>query len=274
MAITSRDDYYNALGGPKTFVNIYKSSLANLAAAYIASLWRATGSPLWLQGAIPSVAETPTDATVGGINLPAFNGATGYVLRFAPVGATIGTWMLYDRLAHMGGLSGTNAGVQTVNVTLTTAAAAGRCLSSGNNVEWYVEIYTDIGTTAANLTVTYTDSADTGSKTVVLSGFSGASPLNRLGRCVPIVPTDNLAIKSIQSVQLSTSTLTAGNFGITARRRLASAGQLLANILPPGVDGLSLGLPVVQETSCLELLVLCSTTSTGICYGEVLIGYK
>lgn len=258
-----------AAGG---IVPIYKASVANTASGQITSLWRAVGSPIWAQGAIPTTASTPTDATAGGISLPSFGSNTGRIYRFAPLGVFANTFMLYDRLAHMGGLSGTTASptTQTVNLDVTTALAAGRCTAL--DVEWHVEIYSDIGTTAANLTVTYTDVNDAGGKTVVLSGFSGASPLNRSGRCVQIVPTDGIQIKSIQSVTLSTSTTTAGNFGITARKRLCSVGQLSAAVMSPSVDAVSIGIPEIKDTACLEMLVLPSSTSTNIIYGELVWG--
>ncbi|HEY4760038.1 MAG TPA: hypothetical protein VIH42_05600 [Thermoguttaceae bacterium] len=271
MALDTRDKLIAALA-TGLLVPIYKSSIATQAAGYISSLWRATGSPLWAQGAIPGAAATPTDATTGGILLPSFGSNKGYVLRFAPILATIGTCMLCDRLAHMGGLSGTVTTAQTVNASLATAFSNGRCQEGGQDVQWFVEIYTNIGTTAANLTVTYTDQADTSGKTVVLTGFSGASPLNQVGRCVPIVPGDGLGIKSIQTVQLSVSTGTAGSFGITAVKQLTSVGQMLANILAPSVDAISIGLPEIKETSCLAMQIQCSTTSTGIVYGEICLG--
>lgn len=266
-----RDKMLAAIAGGGR-VPINKQSVANTTAGQITSLWRAVGTPLWNQGAIPTTASTPTDATTGGIALPTFTGTTGRVYRFAPLAVTAGTFMLYDRLAHMGGLSGTTASptAQTVNLDVTTALASGR--TTANEVEWYVEIYTDIGTTASNLTVTYTDVNDVGSKTIVLTGFTGASPLNRSGRCVKLVPTDGVQIKSIQSATLSVTSGTAGNFGFTARKLLTSVGQLTANILSPSVDAISIGLPEIKDSSCLEMLVLPSTTSTGIIYGDLVWG--
>ncbi|MBL8965398.1 MAG: hypothetical protein JNG85_00235, partial [Spirochaetaceae bacterium] len=80
MALDTRDKLIAAIcAGLK--VPIYKASVANMAAGYICSLWRAVGSPLWAQGAIPAAAATPNDDTAGGIALPAFGTNTGHVLR-------------------------------------------------------------------------------------------------------------------------------------------------------------------------------------------------
>jgi hypothetical protein len=253
-------------------IPINKASVANMGAGYICSLWRAVGTPQWAQGAIPGAAAYPTDTLAGGIDLPAFTGTTGRIYKFAPVGATANTWLLYDRIGHMGGLSGTVLTAQTVSLGITSAVTDGRCRSDMKDVEWFVEIYTDIGTTASNLSVSYTDTADTSGKTITITGFTGASPLNRSGRCVQLIPTDGIQIKSVQSVTLSASSGTVGSFGITARVRKAIVGQLVANILPPGTDGISIGLPEIKANACHEMLAYCSTTSTGVVMGELVWG--
>ena len=257
-----------AIGGG-SIIPINKGSITTQAAGYITSLWRATGTPLWRQGAIPAGAAVCDDNLAGGIILPSFNTNTARIYRFAPLMATIGTAMLYDRLAHMGGLSGVTTGNQTVNVTVATPVTNGR--TTYDEVEWYAEMYTAIGTTAQTCTVTYTDKNDTGSKTLTFS-LGGASPLNQPGRCIQLVPTDGINIKSIQTVSIGTSTGTAGSWGITARKRLTSVGCMLANIMPPTVDAISIGLPMIKDTTCLEMLVQCSTTSTGIIQGELVYG--
>lgn len=271
MALTT-DKMIGALSNG-TRALIYKPSIANMGAGYLCSLWRAVGGAQWPQGAIPAGASTPTDATAGAILLPIFAvGTTGRIYKFAPVGTTAGVFMVYDRLAHMGGLSGTALTSQTVSLDVATAITNGRCLDDYSCVEWYVEIYTDIGTTASNLTVTYTDKNDVGSKTVVISGFTGASPLNRSGRLVRLVPTDGVPIKSIQSCILSASSGTLGSFGFTARTFKCQVSQPLANVMGAGVDAISLGIPKCEDDVCLEMLVMCSTTSTGIIYGDIIIG--
>ena len=254
-------------------VPIYKASVANMAAGYVASLWRAVGGPDWAQGAIPGAAATPTDDTVGGITFPDWGSMTGRLYRFAPVGVTVGSFMAYDRIGHMGGLSGASAIDQTVNLDVETAKAAGRCRDDYGDVEWYVEIYTDLGTTATNLTVTYRDTADLVDKTITITGFTGASPLNRSGRCVFLIPTDGIAIKLVVRVLLSVSSGAAGSFGITARVAKGTVGQMMANVQAPGCDGISLGLPLVHKNACLEMLVQCSTTSTGVIQGDLKVGW-
>lgn len=266
MALDTRDKLIAACAGA-TMVPIYKSSIASQAAGYISSLWRATGNYLWGQGAIPGAAATCDDTLLGGIALPSVTTEKIYIVQFVPVGATINTWMLYDRLAHMGGLSGVTTGDQTVNVSIATAASGLRCLSSGADVVWFAEMYTAIGTTAQTVTVTYVNQSDATVTTTISIG--GASPLNQASRCIQIVPVAGDSIKSVTKINFGTTTGTAGSWGITARRRLATVGQMVANIAPPGTDAVSICMPEVKATSCIEALCLCSTTSTGLLLGEL-----
>ena len=266
MALDTRDKLIAACAGA-TMVPIYKSSLSTLAAGYIVALWRATGNYLWGQGAIPGAAAVCDDNLLGGIILPAAGGSKFYVVQFVPVGAQSSTWLLYDRLAHMGGLSGVTTGDQTVNISLATPSGNGRCAVDGSDVVWFAEMYTAIGATAQTCTVTYTDQNDT-SRTTTFS-LGGASPLNQPSRCIQIIPNAGQSIKSVTKVNFGTTTGTAGSWGITARRRLATVGQMIANVCPTGTDAISICAPEIKETACIELLAIPTAATTGLLLGEI-----
>ena len=244
---------------------IYKASLANLAAGQMASLWRATGMPT--QGAIPGAFATCDNALAGGFALPTLSALKGYVGKLSLQGAGAATWILYDRIAHMGGMSGTVTTAQTANVDLVTASGNGRCAANGSDVDWFIEIYTDLGSTSANATVNYNNQNDAAQNAAAIT--LGATA--RASRIFQIIPNAGDSIKKVNTVTLSASTLTAGSFGVTARRRLASIGQPIANVAPPG-DFAAIGAPEFKQTSCLEIVALCTTTSTGILMGEILLG--
>jgi hypothetical protein len=244
---------------------IYKASLANAVAGQMFALWRATGMPT--QGAIPGAFATCDNALAGGLALPTLGAFKGYVGKLSLQGATIGTWILYDRLGHMGGLNGTLLTAQTANVDLVTASGNGRCSAVGADVDWFIEIYTDLGATGVNATVAYNDQSD-GAQTATAIAL-GATP--RASHLYQILPNAGTSIKKVNTVTLSASTGTAGSFGVTARKRLTSIGQGVANIAAPG-DFAAIGAPEFKQTSCLELCVLCTTTSTGIVIGEMVVG--
>jgi hypothetical protein len=191
------------------------------------------------------------------------SGQGGKAIR-VNAGATINSHIWYDRLAHMGGLNGTLTTAQTVGVVLTTAVASGRCLVTGADVEWYLEWYTATGSTAVTATVTYTDQTDTSRTTTVSIPASTAA--SRLIRIIP--GAGGYYIKSVTSVQLSATTATAGSFGVTAAKRLCGYTIPVANT---GIvlDFAGTGFPEVKESACLWLAYLCSTTSTGIVFGQL-----
>jgi len=244
---------------------LYKASLANAAAGQMFSLWQAAGMPT--AGATPGAAATCTNALAGSLALPSLGGLKGYVGKMSLQGAVAGTWVLYDRLAHMGGLSGTVTSGQTANVDLVTASSDGRCSAVGDDVDWFVEVYTALGSTSVTATVNYNNQSDVA---VNAAGITlGATP--RAGRLFQVIPNAGTTIKKVNTVTLSATTGTAGSFGVTAARRLCSVGQPLANVAPPG-DFAAIGAPEFKAASCLELVCLCSTTSTGILLGEILLG--
>lgn len=122
--------------------------------------------------------------------------------------------MLIDRLSHQGGLSGTVTTSQTTN--LPTAALTR--YTSGVGVYAALEFYTSVGATDAVWTVVYTNQAGTGSRSVsfLLSNTPGVSSFIM----VPLQGADT-GVKSVESVSLTPSTGTAGNFGVTLFKPLA-----------------------------------------------------
>ena len=181
------------------------------------------------------------------------------------------TYQIHDRLAHMGGLSGTvfTPTSQTVNVTVdvgTSNMIARRGAADFSDVMWWAEWYQDTGAVIVdfNFAVTYDDNS---TDTIVVNVLNST----RTGRLIPIL--SNVAgryIKSVQSVTLSASTTVTGNFGVTATRQLANGLDLLYSSGPPVVsDWALLGLPRVHDDACLQLVQINSTTQTGILYGEL-----
>jgi hypothetical protein len=263
MAITTRDALVNAMAScasnARQFM-IHKASVSNSASGNLFSLWRATGA--WpLQGAIPSTAATPDNTTLGGFTYTDPGDGLCYVGKWDMQAASAAGFILYDRLGHMGGLSGTSTGSQTVNVTIPSSRLAN---VDGSNVEWFLEWYGDTGATASNCTVTYTDQTDT-SRTAPVIAVGGTV---RSSRVIQIVPNAGQTIKTVASLQLSASTTTAGSFGVTAARRIAAINTPSATN-PSTLDAFQLGIPQIPRSACLWIVQLCSATSTGITTGRL-----
>lgn len=264
MTIDTRDGIVAALGGNSDRFLIDKASLANAVAGQLFSLWTSTGVPS--AGAAPTTAAVCTNALTGAVSFANQTApATSYLdwawMAFsnAPSSAEV-----HDRLAHMGGLSGRVTTAQgALDLTATNPGADRIGATDYSDVQWWLEVYTAMGATAASATVSVTYNDGT---TGNLTAFTlGATP--RQGRLYPLLPAvGGKFIRAVTGVTLSADTGTVGNFGITATRGRTVISSLLANS-PVEKDWAQLGHCEVPNNSCLQLIMLCSTTSTGTVRG-------
>lgn len=265
MTITTRDQLIDALGNNSSRIVIDKASLANAAAGQFFSLWTATGVPG--AGATPAAAAVPTSATTG---------AFGFTNQTAPVDSYL-AWLavqagnsatnleIHDRLAHMGGLSGTVTTSQGALSLVTSDPGADRRGDANySDIQWWLEVYTALGATGVNATVAVTYNDDTTGNLAAIA--LGATP--RAGRLYPLVSAvAGKFIKAVTGVTLSATTGTAGNFGITATRPRTSVSMPLLNKTET-FDWAQLGLPEIPNNSCLMMLMNCATTTTGTVRGQ------
>lgn len=273
MTISTRDQLIDALANNFSQIVIDKASLANAVAGQLFSLWRATGQPA--QGAIPTTSALCTSALTGAV---AFTNQTAPVTSYLAwlallSGNSAQGVEVNDRIAHMGGLVLNVATAQTVTGLDLSAGglnppAARIGDANFSDLQWFLEVYSDGGATASNATinVTYNDGT-TGDLSVTAVGGT-----IRAGWLIPLTPLIPVAsqgkfIRAINSVTLSASTGTAGNFGFTCMRQRTAVDILLAN-KPEPRDWAALGLPVIPNDSCLQFVVSCGTTSTGTLRGQ------
>lgn len=247
MAITTEAGYTVAKARAKA-APVNKSSIANAVAGALMSLWRATGNPT--QPAIPGAAAICDRTTPGALMMNALTtGDTRYIDGFDLNASTAGTVWAFDRVIHSGGLNGTLTTAQAVNTpALPTRAPAAEC-------DWYLEWYTDTGATVAtaNVAATYTDATNSVIAVVLTATMRAARKMQ-----IPN-PTGKI-IASIQTVTLSVSTGTAGNFGVTCVKRLPVAAKIVAANVGDGKESM---IRKIEADACLMLGMECSTTSTG-----------
>lgn len=251
-------------GASGTPENIFFSKSARIAGAAatapiagrLASLWTYDGQPG--AGAAPGAVSIPDETTNGGLKqTDPGGGRQKWLTQFWATGLVGGTLILYDRILHIGGLSGTTATAQTVGGTLT------RYTDGLGNLAW-AEIYTIIGTTSSTITMSYTDengtpgSANSTSPAVAF----GNTGFREVTRCIqlPLAAGDK-GIKSITSVTHAT-TGTAGNYGVTIGHPLAYLG--IGGAGGAGwrdfVTGLP-GIPEILPNACLAFLWAPATTT-------------
>jgi hypothetical protein len=217
------------------------------------SLFRYEGMPAG--GAVPTAAAIPDRATVGAMPFSAPGGGREKLLIGAGIAPLVpGVFVLYDRLFHIGGLSGIVTTAQTVQGATPTPALTRNTGGAGNFA--FYEVYSILGTTGATLTMTYTDQdGNTGQTSTINIGATGFREETRAQR-IPLAAGDS-GIRAVASVQLSASTGTAGNFGITIARPLA--------LIPVGAAGIMgwrdyttglPGIPAIDPNACLALLFI------------------
>jgi hypothetical protein len=273
-AITDLSDLINrqsggSNGSPSNLFFHKVPRIAGVAAAATiigrgASLWQYDGMPAG--GAVPTVAAIPDRSLQGALPfLVATGGRDTHLIGASVTPTGAGVMLLYDRLMHIGGLSGTSTADQTVQGGTPTPAIT-RNTGGAGNIAWY-EVYTQIGATSTTLTMTYTNQAGTGSRTGTINiGSTGFREATRAQR-IPLAAGDT-GIRAIEKVKLTASTTTAGNFGITLAQPLAW--------IPVGTGGTAgwrdyttglPGIPVIDPDACLALMFVTSAGAASEVWG-------
>jgi len=269
MTITTVDGLIEAMGNNSSRVVIDKASIANAAVGQFHSLWRATGQPG--QGAIPTAAAPCDNTLLGSIQFTQQTApATSYLAILEGLCSNAGSTLeIHDRLAHRGGLVGNIATAQTVDLDLNALLSldnlnARKGDSNFSDVQWWLEWYADTGGTAVNATVnvTYNDGSSGNLSVIALAATRRASFMQPLNGFIPAADSGKY-IRDVNTVTLSATTGTAGNFGVTATRYRAALYKPLANARWPA-DWAQLGLPEIQNESCLFCVQIAGATSTGI----------
>lgn len=274
MTISSLDEMIAALPGQK-FRFIKAQSATLQAAGQHYSPWLLAGMPG--AGAAPSsgvAGDVPTDATLGSVpfvNPPAGQGKLTYLQQLAASPSAAGMLLLYDRLWQNSGLSPTTLTAQTVaSVALPArtpdpADQSGETFNTnGHGVEAWLDVYAVMGAGSTAPTISYTNSDGVAGRTGTLQGFVTTAAVGRVFNF-----SLQAGDKGIQSIQSYTNgaTMTSGTFGLVLRRLLASVAIPQA-ITGQALDWSALGLPVIPDDTCLELLWIPNGTSAVVLQGN------
>jgi hypothetical protein len=161
--------------------------------------------------------------------------------------------MVVDLLNVSGGLNGTLTTAQTTN--LPTAALTRH--TTGEGVMAGIVVYTIIGTTGTTVTISYTNSAGVSGRTSTATTFGGGF-YREVGVLLPIpLQAGDTGIRSIESVTVTATTGTAGNFGVCMFKPLAMISLESATGTMP-LDSVSTGciigsLAEIHPDACLAI---------------------
>jgi hypothetical protein len=268
-AITTYDGIIAARGAGN-----YSDAMANKASyVTVANTW----SSSFRSGGIPvagTYAAIPTGSALdrtnaGALSLLLANPASGtdYLLTFGLIaGQQLNCVMVADLL-----VAATNI-LATVNTAQTISSAALTRYTDGVGVYMTFDVTTAIGTTASNITVTYTNSAAVGSRSTGAQAMTVSAIAQRL---LPIafgpqtqLASGDLGVQSVQTVQLSAA-MTAGILALNLYKPLCWLPGIIANIygekpMASTIDGLVALPQASSQIGCLTAYVYTNTTSTGL----------
>ena len=216
------------------------------------SLWTYDGVPA--SGAVPAAAAIPDRTTTGALPfLVATGGRDTHLIGASIVPTAAGVFLLYDRLMHIGGLSGTSTADQAVQGSPASPAIT-RNTGGEGNIAWY-EVYTIIGSSSTTLTMSYTDQSGNAATSNINIGATNFREVSRAQR-IPLAAGDT-GIRAIEKVALTATTGTVGNFGITLAQPLAwipvgAAGTAGWRDYTTGLPGI----PVIDPNACLALMFI------------------
>ncbi len=271
--ITNRDQLIDALANNSSRIVIDKASIANAAAGQYHSLWRATGQPG--QGAIPTAAANCNQSTTGCLTFRQQTEPAKSYLAYLEAASSNSamTVEVHDRLMHMGGLNGSTitATAQSVGINFKGVTADNMAERIGDedysDIQWWLEWYTDTGSTAtaATVAVTYNDGTTGNLTAVSLAATRRASFMQSLNGLIPAAAAGKF-IRAVNTVTLAATTGAAGNFGVTATRLRGTLFMPIANA-KFSADWASLPINTIPNSACPFIAVLASTTNTGTLRG-------
>lgn len=262
MAFSSYDSIIAAIAsGNSQDVQIFKNTLTQTAGRWY-SHWTSSGYPS--AGATPATGAgaVPTNSTTGAI---LFTSPTGtnkkHLLRVGIGGPTAGMIMIYDRLCHTSGLSGTSTSAQTVASTALTR------YTSGVGVLCGLEVYSALGSTSRTATISYTDqdgnTGNSGTITIPTSAQAGSL-------MIPMsMAAGDTGVRAVATVTLDASTGTAGDFGVTLYYPLAIIAYPANGYIERDLVLQMANLPQIQSSACLGIASFSTTTSSGIQFGYI-----
>lgn len=245
MAITTVSGAYAGMKPVERFMKQNTITPTAIAPDRYVSFWYVAGSPAAGAAPSPGVNGAAVTAPVTG-QLEFSNPASGnsYLTKFVAhrdaTGTTAveGTFILCDRIWHNSGLSVTLTTLQSIT-PVAIGARDSDGATAGRGVYAALEVSTIMGAGTPTYTLTYTNSAGTGSRTAVIPAVAAAAPVGTFYTW-PLQAGD-IGVRSVEGFQAS-ATSTSGAFHIILFRPIVSIPCKIG-IPDVGVDLLTSGFP-------------------------------
>lgn len=260
MAITTLD---GAIAGMQPPRQIAKRVTATLVAGRPASLWSLAGQPG--AGAFDSTLNGVTLTGPQNGQIPRTNPGSGnaYLARLSAGATQAGVLLLLDRLWHNGGYTITSTGAQSItSPTWPARDVAGS--TNGDGVCLAVEVSAATGAGTPTITIAYTNSSGTASRSATNVQATVAS--SAIGATYFIgLQAGDTGVRSVQSLTLS-ATWTSGTINLVAYRMLAALEIPVANCTN-AIDVVTGGMPRIYDGTVPWLVFVPNTTTASIITG-------
>lgn len=261
MAITTRAGLVAAIASGRSVP--YSKATTTTVAGFAYTLFRTGQVPVGTATIPATTGTTLSRTSVGAMWIPAPSGIS-YIVGGRISSSNLGTWMLADRLVEFGGLSG----IVTTDQAVSALALPSRA-TSATDVELWLEMYSTAGGTAApTVTASYTNSAGVAGHVATLVGGIPASGtvINRSYQFT--LQAGDTGVKTVESVNLGSTTGSAGNLGLVLRRTLLMFPQVQT------APSLKIGwaetnLQTCPDDACLEIMFNANGTSSGTMQGNL-----
>jgi hypothetical protein len=250
--------------------DIAKASGSNLAAGTWQSTWYLGGTPA--AGSVPGGGlngATYSGTVAGQIPVPAAAAGEQIFLsraEFTPIGVgNIAAIEIIDRLWADVPVVTTTTGQAVTSPTWPSRDATGA--TTGAKVKLAFEVGAALGNGApiTNTTVTYTNSAGTGSRTGTVASFPASATQ---GTLIPVtLAAGDDGVRSVQTITLGTSYV-SGTLNLLAYRTVARI-PLAGALVSVDRSAYQLDLPPVYDNSVLSMLYLPTSTTFGAVYGTL-----
>lgn len=266
MAISSLD---GVIAGMQPARPIAKAVTGTMVAGRPWTTWALAGSPgagsydTTLNGVILS---STTSSIVNG-QIPCYDPSGSsfqYLARFSATVTQPGLVMLCDRIWHNGGIVASSTATSSIT-TPTWPARDVNGSTNGDGIICAAEISSSVSTGTPTLTITYTNSAGTSSRTAtnilatVASSATGSTYFFGL-------QAGDTGIRSIQSYAQN-ATWTSGTINLVCFRVLATL-EIPAGLTPNSIDALTGGLPRLYAGTVPYIIFVPSTTTTSNIIGS------
>lgn len=206
------------------FISSSATSIGSTTVGQWTSLWNCNGFPSAISIYPPLTAQALSGSMTGALRTYQNaqvnqNWLLGGTVMGGGTLSNIGTVLVYDRLAHISGLSGSVTTPQIVSETITRYSGSTTCI--GNQL--WLEVYQRLGATNTGINITYKNQNGT---TAVTPTASIGGVLNICGFQaeqtmwpIALAPGDT-GVQSVDRVIIQATTGNSGSFGVTIVRPL------------------------------------------------------